>query len=133
MNVLNWLESNKKTRRTVEQNGHIILNAETRANPKILGTATSMLAQNINVAEGIYLLTMSRDRNSKTKISMRMTGNKQNKGLVKLLRKIIEPFEGECGGHTNSAGGVIDVKHEKQFIENAKNELSKKAIEEVIE
>jgi single-stranded-DNA-specific exonuclease len=133
ISTLNWLESNKKTRRTIEQNGHIILNAETSTNPKILGTATSMLAQNLNVAEGIYLVTLSRDRNKKTKISMRMTGNKQNKGLVKLLRKVIEPFEGECGGHSNSAGGVIDVKYEQQFIENAKNELSKKAIEEVIE
>lgn len=133
LNSLKWVEANLCTSKAVNENGYMIINAKDSLSPKILGVVVSLLSMNRDYDEGTYLLALSRARSNKIKISMRVVGNKTRTSLAKMVEKIVEPFGGEYGGHHHSAGGLIDMKHEKQFLELAANELSKKSMEEVIE
>lgn len=136
LNGIKWIETRKRTSKIIEEKGYTIINAEENISHKILGIILSMLSRNHELDEGTYLLALARAKDSKTKISFRISGNNKNNlniNLVKLLGKIVEKFDGEYGGHSNAAGGLIDTKYEKQFIDFAKNELGKKALEEVVE
>lgn len=146
LNGIKWIETRRRTNKIIEEKGYTIINAEENISYKILGTIMSMLSRNHQLEEGTYLLALARTKDSKTKISFRISGDirgnwnnrdnpkiNQKVNLVKLLGKMVEKFDGEYGGHSNAAGGLIDTKHEKQFIEFAKNELGKKALEEVVE
>jgi len=138
LNGIKWIETRKRTSRITEEKGYIIINAEENISPKILGTITSMLSRNHELVQGTYLLALAKTKDNKTKISFRISGSWNSKSnskinLVKLLGRMVEQFDGEYGGHSNAAGGLIDTKHEKMFIETAKNELGKKALEEVVE
>lgn len=130
---IKWIESKKKSKKVLQEKGYMIINAGEEITPKILGTITSMFTRNREIEYGTYLIGLSRTFNDKTKISFRIVGNRSKVSLQRLLEGMVEKFEGESGGHHNAAGGLIHAKHEEKFIENAINELSKKAIEEDIE
>ncbi|MFH1438952.1 MAG: DHH family phosphoesterase [Candidatus Woesearchaeota archaeon] len=130
---IKWIESKKRTKNIIEDKGYMIINAENNISSEILGTIISMFTRNYEFEKGRYLLSLSKTRNKKIKISFRVVGNNSKTSLLTLLEKMIKPFNGECGGHFNAAGGIIDMKDGDKFIENVINELSKKAMEEVVE
>ena len=69
----------------------------------------------------------------KTKISLRISGNgKHDLNLREIMGKIVEPVNGQAGGHHEAAGALIDTEQETEFIESAKRVLSMQAMEEKI-
>ncbi len=131
---IKWVEAKKRSKKVIEDKGFMIINAEENISPKILGIITSMISRNHQIETGTYIMALSKTEfNKKTKVSLRVAGNKTKVSLFKLLEKMVGKFDGECGGHHNAAGGIIDAKHEEQFIEASIDEFSKKAIEEFVE
>jgi single-stranded-DNA-specific exonuclease len=128
-NAMNWYKnaSNGITR----GKGYMIINAEENMMPTIIGTLASILSKSGEVEDGTIILSMAQMINGKTKVSIRVSGNgKHDLNLREIIAKIVEPVEGQAGGHHNAAGALIDTGREVEFIENAKRILQMRAMEE---
>lgn len=133
MQAIKWYENNKKTKKIISDKGFLIINGEDNIPFNIIGTLTSIFSRNKMFPQGTFILAMSRTIDNKVKVSVRITGNIKKTNLLRILNTIMEKFEGECGGHSNAAGGIIEISQEKDFIEFARSVLAKEAIEEVVE
>ena len=71
------------------------------------------------------MLGLARAEKDTTKISLRISGYKNNKDLTEVIRDIVSVAGGEAGGHMNAAGAMITTANEEAFIETAKNVFGK--------
>ena len=113
--------------------GYIIINAEDRIRPTIIGTLASIVSHSKDVKEGTFILSMAQMNGGKTKVSLRCAGKaKQGLNLRELATRMADSVEGQAGGHNNAAGALIDTSREAEFAEKAARVLEMESIEEKV-
>jgi len=131
VNALNWYYDKKG--KIIKEGKFIIINAEEEIPKNIAGTLASIISKSNNLADKTYILTMARSIADKTtKISLRLSGRKQDVDLRDILKEIVEKVGGEAGGHQHAAGALIETAKEKEFVKFAEHVLRKRAMEETI-
>lgn len=128
-NALTWYKTAKKG--IIKGKGYIIINAEENIMPTIIGTLASMLSKSGEIEEGSIILSMAQTDKDKTKVSIRISGNK-DVNLKEIINKITITVNGMAGGHHQAAGALIDTARETEFIEAAKRILEMQAMEEKV-
>jgi RecJ-like exonuclease len=132
INSLRWYDDNKGGNFVVKGNGFLIINAQDRIRPTIIGTLASILSKS-NDFEHKFIMSMAQLADGTSKVSLRMKGQAGGIDLKQLIAKITEQVPGcECGGHANAAGALIPTDMEDKFIEEAKVILEKNALEETV-
>jgi len=86
----------------------------------MIGTIASMISKNNEIAENIFVLSMARNPDNTTKVSLRVSGNPEGVDLKSIVSELVERVGGEAGGHQMAAGAIIDTAIEDKFIEEAK-------------
>jgi RecJ-like exonuclease len=129
--AINWFNENKGS--MIKGKKFIIINAKDNINPNIIGTLASIISKSNDIEENTYILSLAQTLKKTTKISLRISGlKKEDIDLREILKQIIKKTGGEAGGHMSAAGALIPIEKEQEFIETAKDILTKKGIEEKI-
>jgi single-stranded-DNA-specific exonuclease len=132
VNSLNWYNENKSSNFIIKGNRFVIINAQDKIRPTLIGTLASILSKSNN-SDDKLVMSMAQIADGTTKISLRMKGNDDSIDLKKVIAEIIKGMEGcEAGGHANAAGALIPTEIEDMFIERAKIVMGKIAIEEIV-
>lgn len=119
ISALDFVSKTKK----IEGKGFVIINAGDQVMDTIIGTIASILSNSPSYEEGTIITAMAYYED-KIKISARICGRENNGRNVKeILERIITDIGGEVGGHEFAAGGIIEKKKEKDFIEALKKNL----------
>jgi len=133
VNALNWYRDNANTDRIVKKKRYIIINAEDEVMPTIIGTLGSILSKSQDIEKNTFILSLARNHDDTTKISLRITGNPESINLKEIIEGIISKVgHGTSGGHSFAAGAVIDTEFEEQFLKAANEVLEGILIEESI-
>lgn len=128
--ALEWYEADN-SKNVFKGNGFIIINAEDNVPSTMIGTIASLISKSKNIKEGTLVLSMARQLEGHTKISLRIAGN-TNKDLSEIISKLAKSVDGTAGGHYTAAGAIIKTETEKQFLEEAKRILTEYCMEETI-
>lgn len=134
VDALNLYNDNEKSINTIKGDRYIIINAEDKIPSTIIGTLASIITKSNDAEDGTYVLSMAQNKDSTTKVSLRIKGA-GNKGinLKDILKLMISNISsGEAGGHMNAAGAVIPTEKEEEFLKIAEEILKQKALEEEI-
>jgi len=128
VDAIKWYENNED--KLIKKNGFVIINAEDNISPTIIGTLASIISKGNDLKEGTYVLSLSRTEKNMTKISMRISGIRENKDidLRDVIKDIIDEVGGEAGGHQFAAGALIETEKEEEFLETAERVLSERKI-----
>lgn len=121
INGLNWFYSNKE--KLTQGNNFVIINAEANIRDTLIGTIISIISRSNIYKDKTILIGMAYTLDNNIKISMR-TCNHNDNDLTEILKKIVNDY-GETGGHKQAAGALISIENELNFINNAKEILSK--------
>ncbi|MBT5022046.1 DHH family phosphoesterase [Candidatus Woesearchaeota archaeon] len=126
INALEWFHANRGTSRIIEGDGYVIINAKENILHTIIGTLASILSKGKFFPEGTLILSLARNSNELTKVSLRVTSLKPmfDIDLRKVINKITVSVGGESGGHQYASGAVIETIKENVFIDAAKKVLS---------
>jgi len=109
VSALNYAEQNK-----IEGKGYILLNAKNNVKDTIIGTIASIMSMSRKYEEGTVIVTMSYSQD-KIKASARVVG-RNGKNVHEILKRVVETFKGDCGGHPMAAGCLFPKEHEQAFI-----------------
>jgi RecJ-like exonuclease len=132
MNSIRWFEQNKNSDFVFKGDGFVIINAQDRVMPTIIGTLASILSKSNGFKDGTFIMSMAQLYDGNTKVSLRLSGRNDGIDLKAIVEEMIEGLGGEAGGHKNAAGAIIPTEKEDMLIERAKEILGKKALEEVV-
>ncbi|MBR9691383.1 DHH family phosphoesterase [Candidatus Woesearchaeota archaeon] len=123
--ALNWYNEHKEI--MIQGDGFIVINAEDNIPATIIGTLASILSKSNGMKEGTYVLSLARADDNMTKISLRISGlRNQDIDLRDILKEIVDEIGGEAGGHQYAAGALIDNETEQEFLKAAEKILSGK-------
>jgi len=120
---MNWYKdhaSREKSDRIIKGSNYIIINAKDNVLSTMIGTIASIISKNSEMEDNIFVLSMARNPDNTTKISLRVTGNPVGADLKSIVAELVARVGGEAGGHQFAAGAVIDTEKEEKFIEEAK-------------
>ena len=120
---MNWYKehvSKQKSDRIIKGSNYIIINAKDNVLATMIGTIASMISKNNQMEDNIFVLSMARNNDDTTKVSLRITGNPEGVDLKGIVAELVQRVGGEAGGHQFAAGAVIDTDKEDKFIEEAK-------------
>jgi single-stranded-DNA-specific exonuclease len=120
---MNWYKDHsarEKSDRIIKGSNYIIINAKDNVLSTMIGTMASMISKNSEMESNIFVLSMARNHDNTTKVSLRITGNPESVDLKSIVAELVERIGGEAGGHQHAAGAIIDTEHENRFIEAAK-------------
>lgn len=119
---MNWYKqnSNNKSDRIIKGSNYVIINARDNVLATMIGTIASIISKNNEMDDNIFILSMARNPDDTTKVSLRITGNPDSVDLKGIVSTIVERIGGEAGGHQFAAGAIIDTDKEDKFIEEAK-------------
>jgi len=133
VNALNWYKDNKDSGKIIRKKNCIIINAEEEVLPTMIGTLGSILSKSVDIEKNIFILSLARNIDDTTKISLRVSGNPDNVNLKEIISKIITKINhGSSGGHIFASGAVIDTDKEDVFIKAALEVMENILIEENI-
>ncbi|MBU0930276.1 MAG: DHH family phosphoesterase [Nanoarchaeota archaeon] len=121
--ALNWFYSNRKKENVIEERNFVLINAENQLRDTLIGVLTSIISKSNLYNDGTIIMAMAYTPDDEIKVSLR--GVNSNIDMNKLLERINEKVQIQFGGHTAAAGCLIPLKKEKEFIEAAKDVLSK--------
>lgn len=131
--AINWYKDNSNSDRVIKKKNHIIINAEDEIMPTMIGTLGSILSKSPDIDRNTFILSLARNHDDTTKVSLRIVGNPDNINLKEIIEQIINKINhGSSGGHSFAAGAVIDTDKEDTFIKNASEILESIIIEERI-
>jgi RecJ-like exonuclease len=131
--AINWYKDNSGSDRIIKKKNYIIINAEDEVMPTIIGTLGSILSKSQDIERNTFILSLARNHDDTTKISLRIVGNPDNINLKDIIEQIIQKINhGSSGGHSFAAGAVIDTDKEEFFIQSASEILDGIKIEEEI-
>ncbi|HYD03929.1 MAG TPA: DHH family phosphoesterase [Alphaproteobacteria bacterium] len=131
--ALNWYKDNSSTHKVIKKGHYIIINAEDEVMPTMIGTLGSILSKSPEIKENTFLLSLARNHDDTTKISLRVVGNPDNVNLKELLEQVIAKINhGTSGGHSFAAGAVIDTDKEELFVKAAEEVLSSVVFEKLV-
>jgi single-stranded-DNA-specific exonuclease len=120
---MNWYKehaSREKSDRIIKGSNYLIINAKNSVLSTMIGTIASMISKNNEIDENIFVLSMARNPDNTTKVSLRVSGNPEGVDLKSIVSELVERVGGEAGGHQMAAGAIIDTALEDKFIEQAK-------------
>jgi len=120
---MNWYKENagkEKSDRIIKGKNYLIINAKDNVLSTMIGTIASMISKNNEMDNNIFVLSMARNQDDTTKVSLRITGNPDEVDLKSVVAELVEQVGGEAGGHQHAAGAIIDTDKEEKFIEHAK-------------
>jgi len=131
--AINWYKDNVNTDRVIKKKNFIIINAEDDIMPTIIGTLGSILSKSQDIEKNTFILSLARNHDDTTKISLRIVGNPDNVNLKDIVEQIIQKLNhGSSGGHSFAAGAVIDTDKEDEFVKVATEVLEGIVIEEML-
>ncbi len=131
VNAINWYKDNANSDKIIKKKNMLIINAEEEVMPTMIGTLGSILSKSQDIEKNTFILSLARNDDNTTKISLRITGNPDSVNLKDVIQTIIEKAgNGSSGGHAFASGAVIDTDYEEKFIEAAAKILSEMTIEE---
>ncbi|HIH31726.1 TPA: DHH family phosphoesterase [Candidatus Woesearchaeota archaeon] len=131
VNAINWYKDNPD--KIIKKKNFIIINAEEEVMPTMIGTLGSILSKSPDIEKNMFILSLARNDDNTTKISLRITGNPENVNLKEIIQAIIEKINhGSSGGHVFASGAVIDTDYEEKFIGAASEVFEAIAMEERI-
>lgn len=132
INAINWYQENKGNKDIIQGKGYIIINAGGNVRGSIIGTLASIISKSNELKDGTFILSMADMMNGYYKVSLRLSGRKEDADLREIVKKISDKVGGEAGGHMNAAGAMIKEDRVEEFIKTAKEVLSKHSLEEVV-
>jgi len=132
INSLQWYDKNKSSDLVTNGKGYILINAQDKIRPTIIGTLASIISKSNEIKEK-FVMSMAQIADGTTKVSLRMSGNDENIDLKQIIASITKDMPNcEAGGHANAAGALIPTDSEEEFIKKAKVILEENAMEEVV-
>jgi len=132
INSLEWYDKNKASDFVTKGHGYIIINAQDKIRPSIIGTLASIVSKSNGIKEK-FVMSMAQIADGTTKVSLRMSGNDESIDLKQIIVKITEGIPNcEAGGHAKAAGALIPTNSEEEFIKKAKVILEKNVMEEIV-
>ena len=124
ISCLTWFANNKQTQHIIEDDHFVIINAESSIKDSLIGTLTSMLANNDAYAPGTVIIGLAHLLSDEIKISARIAGPiESSQDLRKLLKSIIKKTGGQAGGHKMAAGAIIPADKLQLFLKTCKEQL----------
>lgn len=131
VNAINWYKDNINTDKIIKKKNILIINAEEEVIPTMIGTLGSILSKSSDIENNTFILSLARNDDNTTKISLRISGNPEGINLKEIIQLIIEKIEnGSSGGHSFASGAVIDTDFEDKFISVAMSVLENIVLEE---
>jgi len=131
--AINWYKDNADTEHVIKNKKYIIINAEDEIMPTMIGTLGSILSKSQDIERNTFILSLARNHDDTTKISLRIVGNPDSVNLKEVIEQVIQKINhGSSGGHSFAAGAVIDTDKEENFIKAASEVLETINIEEGI-
>lgn len=131
VNALNWYKDNAYSDKIIRKKNVLIINAEEEVLPTMIGTLGSILSKSQDIEKNTFILSLARNEDNTTKISLRITANPDTINLKDVIQMVIDKIgNGSCGGHSFAAGAVIDTDFEDKFVDAASIILSEMAVEE---
>ncbi|GIU69918.1 MAG: single-stranded DNA endonuclease [Candidatus Woesearchaeota archaeon] len=125
VNALNWYKDNEHSDKIFRKKNILIINAEEEVLPTMIGTLGSILSKSQDIEKNTFILSLARNYDNTTKVSLRISGKPENINLKDVIQKIIEESgNGSSGGHAFASGAVISTDYEERFIESALKVLS---------
>ena len=113
--------------------GYMIINAEDKVMPTIIGTLASIVSRSGEVKDGTLILSMAQMLSGKTKVSLRVGGSRgHGLNLRDIIAAIAGCVDGQAGGHHEAAGALFETSREAEFVEAAKRVLEAQSIEEKV-
>lgn len=133
VNAINWYKDNANSDRVIRKKRFIIINAQDEIIPTIIGTLGSILSKSQDIEKHTFILSLARNHDDTTKVSLRIVGNPDNVNLKEIMEQVINRIShGSSGGHSFAAGAVIDTDKEEEFLKAASEVLDSITIEETI-
>jgi len=132
INAINWYKENRKGKDIIEGKGYLIINAGDNVRGSIIGTLASIISKSNELKDVTFVLSMADMMNGYYKVSLRLSGRKEDVDLREAVKKITDKVGGEAGGHMNAAGAMIREEKIEEFIKAAKEVLGKESLEEVV-
>jgi single-stranded-DNA-specific exonuclease len=136
MNAMRWYGENKDSAGIIKKKGFILINAENKIMPSMIGTVASMLSKSNDIKKGTYIMSMAQNEDNTTKVSLRIAGlgccGRNSVDLLGIVKRITKEVGGEAGGHQFAAGALIQTALEDKFIEAAIRVLEQMGMEELI-
>lgn len=119
---MEWYRKNdeKRSDRVIRGHNYIIINARDEIMATMIGTLASMISKNRELEHSIFVLSMARNPDKTTKVSLRVSGSPENIDLKQVISDLVKIVGGEAGGHRSAAGATIENEKEELFIEAAK-------------
>ncbi|MBU1199672.1 MAG: DHH family phosphoesterase [Nanoarchaeota archaeon] len=110
----------KKSDRIIKGSNYVIINAKENVMATMIGTIASIISKNNVMDDNIFIMSMARNPDDTTKVSLRVTGRPDDVDLKAMVSELVQRVGGEAGGHQQAAGAIIDTSVEDKFIEEAK-------------
>ncbi len=129
---LEWFRKSEGTKDVIRAGRHIIINAGYNIMPTMIGTMASIIANSSEVEKGSVIIALGRTENKKTKVSVRLRRPAGRLDAYDIVSRLVKVTGGECGGHKNAAGGLIEPAKERLFMAQARQVLKKIDMEETI-
>ncbi len=117
--IVSWFKSNKNSEDIIITPNYLIVNCKKNVPSSMAGTFASIISYSEEAEKGAFILTLSRQENGTTKVSLRLKGRSDKVDLNLIISKIVRVAGGQSGGHKNAAGALIKSCDEKKFIEQA--------------
>jgi len=114
---LNFVSASEK----IEGTDYAIINAKGNIKDTVIGTIASILSMSSMYKEGTAIVAMAYSED-KIKISGRIAG-RNGRNIREVFSSIVEKTGGESGGHALSAGCLIPIEKEDEFIKLLKKKL----------
>lgn len=122
---LNWFYSNRGSDFVYEGDGYVIINSEENVRDTLIGTISSIISRSNFYKDGTILVSMANCLDDTFKVSIRISGYKNDVDLRHILEKITKGMTKEVGGHAFAAGAIVPQIELAKFIESAKKVLER--------
>ncbi|MFH1505843.1 MAG: DHH family phosphoesterase [archaeon] len=132
VNAMKWYKANKDSEFITKGKGYMIINAEDKVLPTMIGTISSILSNSNSIDAGTFILGLAQNVDGTTKVSFRYAGQNHDNDLKEIISSIVKEAGGEAGGHKDAAGAIIETANEKKFLEVAKRVLEERGREEKV-
>ncbi|MBN2142096.1 DHH family phosphoesterase, partial [Candidatus Woesearchaeota archaeon] len=120
IDAISWYKENKgDAKKVITGKNYVIINAKNEVLATVVGTIASMITKNGDMKESTFVLSMARNLDDTTKVSLRVSNNPDGIDLKEIVSEITSVVGGEAGGHQYAAGAIILTRREADFIVEA--------------
>src|SRR3989338_2147298 len=99
INSLEWYDKNKANDLVINGKGYVLINAQDKLSPSIIGTLASILSKSNGIKEK-FVMSIAQIADGTTKVSLRMSGNNNEMDLKQIIASITKEMPNcEAGGH----------------------------------